>query len=226
MTGGFVGAWELESEEAVLMALSADGVPAWDIRLDHNQVLAVAVDPAGTNFVLALDRDIEGGDVYLVAVESTGLVRWDMPVGSNTGFAMMGALTPFAVIPDGQGGAYTLGQNHHLQTQDKPVFDERLLARYHPTGERAWEARSGVTDVIDGGGLVVVSDEWLVSAVDGGSGTSVAVHRIDGSLLCERSIPDRRVRAVVARAPSEVVLTGQATSDRSAWFARYRVAPE
>lgn len=222
VAGGFVGASELEGE-AVLMSLSEDGAPAWDIRLEHNQVLAVEVDPAGTIFVLAIDRYTEGGDVYLAAVEPTGQVRWDALAGSNTGFSMMGALTPFAVAADGQGGAYTLGQAHRLQTQDKPATDERLLARYHPTGELAWELREGASEVIEGGALAI-SDEWLVSAVESRSGTSVAVHRIDGSLVCERHVPERRVSAAVAGSPGEVVLTGRVAMDGPLWLAKYRVA--
>jgi len=223
VAGGFVGASELEGE-AVLMSLSPDSVPAWDIRLDHNLVAAVSVDRTGTIFVLAVDRFTEGGEVHLEALEPTGLGKWGLLAGSNTGFTMMGALTPFAVTPDDEGGAYTLGQQHHLNMGDTPASDEMLLTRHLPTGELAWEVRAGAPDVIDGGGLAVVGDDLVFSAVDSQSSTSLVLHRGDGTFVCEQSVAHRRARAVLASSHDEVVVSGQVTTDGPAWFARYRVA--
>ncbi|WP_271998867.1 hypothetical protein [Nannocystis radixulma] len=220
VAGGYVGA------EAVLVSMSVEGIPSWEVRLDHDSIAAVAVDPSGSIFVLAVDHDVEGGDVYLEALDPAGLANWGALAGSNTGFAAMGALTPFAVTPDGHGGAYTLGQRHHLQTMDSPASDEMLLARYDATGEVAWEVRSEVPDVIDGGGLARVGDALIVSAVEAQSGTSLVIHRSDGTFVCDQVVAERRVRAVVASADDEVIVAGQATPDGPAWFARYRVAPQ
>lgn len=223
VAGGFVGASELEGE-AVLMSLSPDGVPAWDIRLAHNLVAAVTVDRSGTIFALAVDRPIEGGEVHLAALEPTGIGKWSLLAGANTGFAVTGALTPFAVAPDHEGGVYTLGQEHHLQTGDTPAADESLVARYLPTGELAWEIRADAPGVIDGGGLAVVGDGLVLSAVDVGSGTALVLHRVDGTFVCQQSVADRRARAAVASATDGVVVSGQVTTDGPAWFAEYRVA--